>query len=47
MDFYVFRCYVKVCSMVNVKPSFKGLARFNNAYGRMCRDHGNGRSKMG
>lgn len=44
MDFRVFRYYIQICSIIKVKPSFKGLAEFKKFYYWECEF--NGRCKM-
>lgn len=40
MYFDVFRCYMKICRIIDIEPSFIGLKNFNEFYGRECRKHG-------
>ncbi|WP_260539109.1 MULTISPECIES: hypothetical protein [Clostridium] len=40
MDFKLFRYYVLTCGLIEVTPSFKGLAEFKKFYCWECRYNG-------
>ncbi len=44
MDFKIFTYYILVCNLIEITPSFKGLAQFKKFYSWECEY--NGRCKV-
>ncbi|MDB2155180.1 hypothetical protein [Clostridium butyricum] len=44
MDFKIFTYYILVCNLIEITPSFKGLAQFKKFYNWECEY--NGRCKV-
>lgn len=44
MNLKIFRYYIMICEIINIQPSFKGLAQFKKFYSWECECSGS--SKM-